>query len=66
MAKEGVFSRYPGLTALSTAAICSAGSKQLNSEILPKINAGDVKICFNATEKETGFNIFELHSFARK
>jgi acyl-CoA dehydrogenase len=62
----GVVSFLPCLTALSTAAVVRAGSHELKDKILPSILRGKTKICFSATEKNAGFNIFNIETHSNK
>jgi acyl-CoA dehydrogenase len=66
LAKQGILTTFPVLTALSAACIARFGNATLRQHILPRIAKGEAKICVSATEETTGFNLFGITTFAKK
>jgi len=66
LAAAGLSNFLPILTTIDAICIAGGGSDQLKQECLPKIAAGNMKLCLAATEKESGFNVFAIRTFAEK
>lgn len=56
----------PVLTAIDVLCIATHGSDDLRARFLPEIAAGRRKLCFAATERESGSNVFQVKTHARR
>ncbi|MHB8377575.1 MAG: acyl-CoA dehydrogenase family protein [Dehalococcoidia bacterium] len=60
---------FPGLmlvTSMDAACIVRNGSEELKERFLPKIVAGELKLCFAVTEPNAGTNTFRVETAARR
>ncbi|MHB8684947.1 MAG: acyl-CoA dehydrogenase family protein [Dehalococcoidia bacterium] len=60
---------FPGLmlvTSMDAACIVRNGSEELKARFLPKIVAGELKLCFAVTEPNAGTNTFRVETAARR
>ncbi len=60
---------FPGLmlvTSMDAACIVRNGSAELKARFLPKIVAGELKLCFAVTEPNAGTNTFRVETAARR
>jgi alkylation response protein AidB-like acyl-CoA dehydrogenase len=66
LAARDVGNFLPVLTAMGAFAIARHGSPQLQRHFLPRIAAGDCRLCFAMTEAAAGFNIFRTQTVAAR
>jgi len=60
---------FPGLmlvTSMDAACIVRNGSEELKQRFLPKVVAGQLKLCFAVTEPNAGTNTFRVETHARR
>ncbi len=51
---------------MDAACIVKNGSDELKARVLPKIVAGEMKLCFAVTEPNAGTNTFRIETHARR